>query len=158
MLTSIIITGAVIYTVLNITFISTLLIWTLASTLLIWLLVSTLLWDICGIWGRWKMNGVGSTAEARERKISFYLFWWKKKGADSVSRGIKFHLLDENLKMWHKASIRYSGESKSPRAALLNFSRDFLFFFHFLFFLFSPHLSDSLYYFSETIGNRMAHR
>lgn len=66
----------------------------------------------------------------------FYPFWWKKKEMDSVSKGKKFHLLAENWKIWHKAPIRYSGESKSLRAARLNLSGDFFFFLVLLFSLF----------------------
>lgn len=88
--------------------------------------------------------------EDERRRISGWIEWEEKKllsffggnrGSGFSFKGEKFHLLGENWKMWHKAPIRYSDESKSPRAALLNFRRDLFkkkknpFFFFFLFFL-----------------------
>lgn len=71
--------------------------------------------------------------EDERRRISGWIEWEEKKasflfggnrGSGFSFKGEKFHLLGENWKMWHKAPIRYSDESKSPRAALLNFRRD----------------------------------
>lgn len=63
-----------------------------------------------------RLNRVGG------KKASF--LFGGNRGSGFSFKGEKFHLLGENWKMWHKAPIRYSDESKSPRAALLNFRRD----------------------------------